>query len=83
MGFRIFVMFEMTMTIETQEAKFFVNLHGYHRRHRASVHLIGDLRASVNDDIEPIILTGEPPTHAGLCDVPVPVTKYFGMALTE
>lgn len=83
MDFRIGVSIETVTNIETQVSSFLFNLAGYHRRHRASFHLTGDLRAQAIDDVEPTIPTTETPTHAGLCPVAVPVTEYVGVTLAK
>lgn len=66
MGFWIVVSIEMTMNIKEGVSRFLFDLAGYHRRHRASFYLIGDLRAQAIDDVESTIPTTETPAHDGL-----------------
>lgn len=82
-GFSIVVSIEMATNIKAEVSRFLFDLAGYHRRHRASFYLTGDLRAQAIDDVEPTIPTTETPTHASLCPVAVPVTEYVGVTLAK
>lgn len=65
MGLRVFFSFEMATNIEAQVLGFLFDLSGYHRRHRASVHLTGDHRDKLS------MLSNQPSRQLKLQQMPV------------
>ena len=83
MGLGIGIAVEVVANVEAEIPGFLLDLRRDHGRHRAGIHLAGDLGAQVIDDFEPTIAALETPAHGGFGRVTVAVTEYIWIPVAE
>ena len=83
MGLGIGIAIEMAANEEAEITGFLLHLRRNQRRHRAGIHLAGDLGAQVIDDFEPTIAALETPAHGRFRRVAVAVEEYVGIPVAE
>ena len=83
MGLGIGIAIEMVANEEAEITGFLLHLRRNQRRHRAGIHLAGDLGAQVIDDFEPTIAALETPAHGRFRRVAVAVEEYVGIPVAE
>ena len=76
MGLGIGIAVEVVANVEAEIPGFLFDLRRDHGRHRAGIHLAGDLGAQVIDDFEPPVPTLETPAHGGFSWVALAITEY-------